>query len=564
MYKMKRIFNHIKKYIIEVFRKENVFIFLFTIFISITQLMDIFYIEKLKLYKAIVNLISILYINFSIAFLIGSILFLIKYKRIQNIFRFGFLIISFLMMLIEIFLVYNYKTLINSAIINVILETNYREVREFINMYIGIYEYLSILFLITLIILLYKRLYNMKNIFENKVFRNAIVFMVISGLLLITRIVCLGKSMDDLIIPRFYRSISDGIIIINEYQKIYKNVNTVADIIENKSKIKNVVFILGESTNREHMGIYGSKLNTTPNLDKRMKSDNLFIFHDVISPHSHTSAVLAKIFTFANYESALPWYQSVNLITILNSAGYKTYWISNQESSGVWGTTAQIFSDLSQEKIFTHYRDSKSDVAFYDEDILPILDRSLKEESEKNFFIIHLMGTHGEYKKRYPKEYNVFNESDIESNFDTKRKLTIAEYDNAVLYNDFIVNEIIKRFEGKETLIIYISDHGEEVYDNRDYVGHTEDNGSKYMIEIPMIVWGSKNFVERYPEKLQSIKMAIKHPYMTDDIIHSILDLLEIKTIDYDSSRSIFSPDFNEKRQRIYHGQDYDNELKNF
>ncbi|WP_418626738.1 sulfatase-like hydrolase/transferase, partial [Anaerosinus sp.] len=166
--------------------------------------------------------------------------------------------------------------------------------------------------------------------------------------------------------------------------------------------------------------------------------------------------------------------------------------------------------------------------------------------------------------KGYPKEYNVFNESDIESNFDTKRKLTIAEYDNAVLYNDFIVNEIIKRFEGKETLIIYISDHGEEVYDNRDYVGHTEDNGSKYMIEIPMIVWGSKNFVERYPEKLQSIKMAIKHPYMTDDIIHSILDLLEIKTIDYDSSRSIFSPDFNEKRQRIYHGQDYDNELKNF
>ena len=560
---MKTIFKNLSKYIIRICQKEKAFIFFIIFCISITQWIDLFFIEKLKINKLIKILVSNLCINIFIAFLMGSVLSLIKHKKIQDILKGIFLIIAFVMMLIEIFLLYNYKTLMSSAIINVILETNYQEVSEFISMYIGTYEYLSVLFLVILIVLFYKRLHNMKNIFENRYFRNTTVFMVIIGLVLMTRMICLGKSMDDLIVPRFYHSVLEGIATINEYQEIYKSVNTVADIIENKSKIKNVILILGESTNRDHMGIYGSKLNTTPNLNKRMESGNLFVFRDVISPHSHTSAVVAKIFTFANYESALPWYQSANLITILNSAGYKTCWISNQESSGVWGTTAQIFSDLSQEKIFTHYRDSKSDVAFYDEDILPILDRSLKEESEKNFFIIHLMGTHGEYKKRYPKEYNVFNESDIESKFDTKRKITIAEYDNAVLYNDFIVNEIIKRFEGKETLIIYLSDHGEEVYDNRDYVGHTEDNGSKYMIEIPMIAWGSKGFLERYPEKVQCIKKALDRPYMTDDIIHSILDLLEIKTIDYDSSRSIFSPNFNGKRQRIYHGQDYDNELKN-
>ena len=34
-----------------------------------------------------------------------------------------------------------------------------------------------------------------------------------------------------------------------------------------------------------------------------------------------------------------------------------------------------------------------------------------------------------------------------------------------MLYDDAIVDEIIRRFEDKDALVIFISDHGEEVYD---------------------------------------------------------------------------------------------------
>ena len=45
---------------------------------------------------------------------------------------------------------------------------------------------------------------------------------------------------------------------------------------------------------------------------------------------------------------------------------------------------------------------------------------------------------------------------------------------------------------------------------------------------------------------------------MTDDIIHVVLDLLSIKTTDYDSSKSVINDDFDVNRPRIFAGCIYD------
>ncbi|MBD2820336.1 sulfatase-like hydrolase/transferase [Xenorhabdus sp. 42] len=60
--------------------------------------------------------------------------------------------------------------------------------------------------------------------------------------------------------------------------------------------------IIGESTSRNHMGLYGYRYNTTPNLQK-IKNSNLHIFTDVISPNASTIPSLKKIFTFFNSEN---------------------------------------------------------------------------------------------------------------------------------------------------------------------------------------------------------------------------------------------------------------------
>ena len=140
-----------------------------------------------------------------------------------------------------------------------------------------------------------------------------------------------------------------------------------------------------------------------------------------------------------------------------------------------------------------------------------------------------------------------------------KAKEITAEYDNAVLYNDFVMDEIFKRFEDKNALIIYISDHGQEMYENgSNFAGHSDEIfGNRSMIEIPMLVWTSKSFREMYPEKIDALKNSVDNPYRTDLIIHTILDLMDIETETFDATKSIVNEKFDKFRPRIYNNSVY-------
>ena len=83
------------------------------------------------------------------------------------------------------------------------------------------------------------------------------------------------------------------------------------------------------------------------------------------------------------------------------------------------------------------------------------------------------------------------------------------------------------------------------------------------MVEIPFLIYTSDKFIKNYPEKVESIKNSVDKPYMTDDLIHTILEIADIKTSEFDETRSIINKNFNDKRKRITGGKDYDTELKN-
>ena len=198
---------------------------------------------------------------------------------------------------------------------------------------------------------------------------------------------------------------------------------------------------------------------------------------------------------------------------------------------------AVALGEQSDEIVFSAYRDSDTEIiSNYDEEIV---NKSAKyiEKENRNFIIYHLMGTHGSYRHRYPKEFNIFENDSNER---------IGEYDNAVLYNDYVIDKIISNFKDEDSIILYVSDHGEEVYDFRDFAGHAETNISRYMVEIPFLIYTSDKFIENYPEKVESIKNSLDKPYMTDDLIHTVLDIADIKTSEFDETRSIINKNFND------------------
>ncbi|EEO23450.2 hypothetical protein HRAG_00507 [Helicobacter bilis ATCC 43879] len=381
----------------------------------------------------------------------------------------------------------------------------------------------------------------------------------------------------------FYYGIKEQNAFLKQYKELSHELNEFKTekpgyMIRNESSVPKVVLIIGESTQRNYMGIYGYPLQTTPLLQELQKSGNLVVFSDVIAPHAHTNESLQKVLTFSNYENGqTPWFKQQNLINIMRFAGYKSIWLSNQEAFSVWGNAPEAISRHADITRFSRIVESFDSGADYDSVLLPMLDKALSEynNADKSFYILHLMGTHGGYAQRFPKNFAKFSEKDlIDKNLNTfsfadsaiplnsGQMNTKIAYINAIYYNDYVVSNIMQRFSHEDCIVIYLSDHGDEMYDFRDLAGHAETIGSRFMIEVPFMIYMSDTFKQKHKDIAQKIQNAQNLPFMTDDFIHAFLDLLDIETKDSITQRSIFHKDYNAKRQRMFSGKDYDRELK--
>lgn len=320
-------------------------------------------------------------------------------------------------------------------------------------------------------------------------------------------------------------------------------------------EIPYVVFLLGESTSRHHMSLYGYGLPTTPRLEARDARGELAVFRAVTSPHAGTLAVVRTLFSF--YDNASPgmWYEYGNVFDILRQAGVRTAWLSNQEASGFYGSIGRTLGGRCDVMAFTSRLSHSIDLSErYDEELLPLLDATLAEEPEEagaaQFFVLHLMGAHEEFGRRYPAPYAQFTEEDERGRgvaTSEEERAVRASYDNAVLYDDAVVDAVIRRFEGRDAVVIFLSDHGEEVYDVRSLAGHG-DESSPWQRDIPCVFWMSETFRAQHPAAAARIRRATGRAWQSDEMIHTLLDLMQIRVPSYDAQKSLLweEPDADE------------------
>lgn len=346
------------------------------------------------------------------------------------------------------------------------------------------------------------------------------------------------------------------------YKQTETNIKTrEVEVFNQNEEDKTFVLIIGESLNRRHMSLYKYNRKTTPNLDKR---DDIFVFNDVVSAYSNTINSVLSLLSESNLDNKKQQEQNIDIFDIFSSAGFKTYWLSNQPPYGIWENKitslakkadkykfVNIASNSSKEAILTASYDSKLFVPFRN---------ILESDVCKKLIIVHLMGNHISYEKRYPNSFNIFKGN-------TKKEKIIAEYDNSVLYNDYVVDSLLNMINTYSTLnnkissAIYLSDHGENVYDEANQVGHSYAGKlPKANVEIPFIVWLSDDFKKKYSLKSLEILNHIEEPYVADDLFHSIIEINNIETPYFDKNRSLFNTDFNKKRKRILvDNKNYDN-----
>ncbi len=462
-------------------------------------------------------------------------------------------IVYSLLSFIEFVHAHLFNSKITVSTISIFLETNASEAGEFLHTYInGIHLTVAFLLVSALIItFVFWLKQSSYTLFTKKLVVNKNILILSLLVILLAGVFVLRKQFLPFQIAKTVENY--------QYQKsIIESVNVTPegsfeDVTSPATSDKEVyVLVIGESTTRSHMSLYGYSRETNPLLAQR--KEQLLIYKDVIAPHTHTIPALGKALTLGNYEDPTDKYNST-IIQLFNKAGFKTYWVSNQRPVGVYETSTKIISRNSAVSIYTDV----SEGAFDGKVIDPLI-HVLKEEHPKKLVVIHLMGTHFAYNNRYPEDFTIFSD-EPETLFKNKKAFqAINEYDNAVLYNDYVVNEIISEVEktNSKSVVLYLSDHGEEVYETLNKNGHTETNGSKPMYDIPFILWRSKKFLETS----EDLTVELDRPYSSEDLPYSLANLAGIKFKRYVKEKSIFNAEFTIKDRMILNNKPYEEIFK--
>lgn len=443
---------------------------------------------------------------------------------------------------------YLFSTYFSASSIFIFVETNPAEISEFLNLYVD--TKLLIFSGLLLVILIF---YLVKT--KSPVLVLSPKFPSILKLGLITVFV-VGLKWSGYIIANFPFQVLKGTLSyayetykfsdLNLDQRLghFENVE-----FEGNSDSHIYVLIIGESTTRRQLGIYGYQRETTPLLSK-MKEE-LLIYKDVISSKSHTIESLKDALIFKDSENQT----ESSIIQLMNQAGFKTYWLSNQMPIGIYETFLTKVSKASDQYTYTNTTRWGS-VTPLDEVLLPHFNKTLEDHASKKFIVINLLATHSNYNLRYPKEFNIFNTDPITPFPSDESFKIINHYHNSIAYVDYLVSRIIDkvRARNEKSFVIYISDHGEEVFYDRNFVGHNEsDIPTKSMFEIPFFVWTSKKFASSYHFDFEP-----NRPYILTDFIHSLSDLSQIKFNKFESQKSIFSKEFKPTKRTIGKGIDFD------
>lgn len=342
-------------------------------------------------------------------------------------------------------------------------------------------------------------------------------------------------------------------------------------------RVPNIVLVIGESYNKRHSQLYGYDKPTTPRQKALAEEGSLIPFTDVIADWNLTSFVFKHMLSLYAVGDSGEWCDQPLFPEVFRQAGYQVTFLTNQflpqAKEAVYDFSGGFF--LNHPEVSSRLFDRRNTKLYrYDGDLVNSLNTlpplNALTSPSGSLTIFHLMGSHIDYRSRFPQKTfrhfkpQMYNRPDLTD----KQRQTLADYDNSLLYNDSIVKAITNLFVDKDALVIYMPDHGEEIFDDKPYVSGRRHNAdidyrlARNEMEIPFWVWGSLQYIEHHPYGWLALQAAKDRPMMTDALPHLLLYLGGISTPLYRSELNVISPDYNTHRPRILKGVTDYNQLK--
>ncbi|NBB48723.1 phosphoethanolamine--lipid A transferase [Rhizobium sp. CRIBSB] len=326
---------------------------------------------------------------------------------------------------------------------------------------------------------------------------------------------------------------------------VVQPLGTDAKVVEEAAaghrKPRVTVIVVGETARAMNFQLGGYPRETNPELSKR----DIVYFTDTSSCGTATAVsvpCMFSVFGRADYSHAKAL-ATEDLMDVLAHAGIKTEWWDNN-------TGDKHVADRIRKTDFFKSNDPRfcSGGECLDQILVDGLDTWLDKVDGDAVLVLHQLGNHGPaYYLRYPSEFGKFLPDCRSVDFDTCTPETITNaYDNALLYTDHILSEVIDKLgshaDRLDTAMIYMSDHGESLGENGLYL-----HGAPYLFapkeqtHVPFVLWTSPGLRLATGIDKPCLSAKADEPHSHDNLFHSVLGLMRVKTSVYDPALDIFA-----------------------
>lgn len=284
-----------------------------------------------------------------------------------------------------------------------------------------------------------------------------------------------------------------------------------------------VVFVIGESARRDHLGLYGYDRDNTPNLDKEK---NLVALQGY-SCDTATKLSLRCMFVREGGASEAPQrtLKEANVFSVLKSKGWSSELYSMQSEAWFYNKTRVDDYSL-RENIASEKRNAGKpvdDMLLVDE----MKDSMANHPKGKHLIILHTKGSHYLYSDRYPRSFAKYQPECMGIDDSCSTEEMINAYDNSLLYTDFFLSQVFDQLRDKNAIVFYASDHGESISKSMHFHGTPRDHAPIEQREVPIMVWASDKFLSNDQNKAsfqQLQKMAAeKKPAFHEKLYDTIL-----------------------------------------
>src|SRR5690606_13887343 len=212
-----------------------------------------------------------------------------------------------------------------------------------------------------------------------------------------------------------------------------------------------VVFVIGETTRWDHMGILGYDRDTTPKL---AQEKNLVAYRGY-SCDTATKLSLRCMFVREGGADENPQrtLKEQNVFAVLKQLGFSSDLYAMQ--SEMWFYSNTMADNISyREQIGAEPRNRGKNVD--DALLLDEMKGSLKNRADgKHLIIFHTKGSHFNYTQRYPRSFAQWTpECQSVDDKCTKAEM-INSFDNSVTYVDYFIDSVIDQLRDKKAIVFY-------------------------------------------------------------------------------------------------------------